>query len=105
MKHHEKCIHHGSILLADGTECPCDCHMPKSLSEKLLRLTKSELINLIIKIQLESQEEIWEYHTLSDNFGMTLEQSKKVNEIIKEVHNTAYKEIIKTIKNYIEKII
>jgi len=29
MKHHEKCIHYGSILLADGTECPCDCHKEK----------------------------------------------------------------------------
>lgn len=43
MKHHEKCIHYGSILLADGTECPCDCHRPKSLSESLIRLTKVDM--------------------------------------------------------------
>ncbi len=31
----------------------------------------------------------WSHHELSDNFGMTLEQSKKVNDLITLAHNNA----------------
>lgn len=72
--------------------------------DKLQRLTKTELIELLLKIYTEAEGEIWEYHTLSDNFGMTLEQSEKVNELIKNVHNTTHQEIIKTINNYVSAI-
>lgn len=70
--------------------------------EQLLKLTKSELIDLLLKIKQEAEGEIWEYHKFDDNFGMTFEQTKKVNEFMKCAHNTPLEEIIKTIKNYVD---
>ncbi len=71
--------------------------------ENLLKLTKNELIELIERIYRFSESEIWEYHKfhLSEPFGMNLEQLGKMNEFVKDVHNTAYNEIMKTIDSYI----
>ena len=41
-------------------------------NKELLRLTKSELIELILKIDQEAKDELWEYHKFSDNFGLII---------------------------------
>jgi hypothetical protein len=38
------------------------------------------------------QELKWSHHKLTDNLGMTLEQSKEINEIITIAHNNAIDE-------------
>lgn len=41
------------------------------------------------------ESEIWQDSKLSDNFGMTIEQSDKVNELLMKAHN----EVLQTIIN------
>jgi len=41
------------------------------------------------------KDEVWEYHKLTDNFGMTIEQSKKVNELILKAHNEVLEKTIR----------
>jgi hypothetical protein len=58
MKHHEKCIHYGSILLADGTECPCDCHKKYMNKETKIYEIVIEGIVYVPKSQVQEAEKL-----------------------------------------------
>ena len=44
----------------------------------------------------------WTYHKLTDNLGLTLEQSKEINKIINIVHNNAIDNAIDECRIFIE---
>jgi len=56
--------------------------------------------NFIGKEELRKKikEEIWVSHELTDNFGMTLEQSKKVNDLITLAYNNAFNKLLELLK-------
>ena len=56
----------------------------------------------MINLKQEIQNFKWTHHKLDDNFGMTLEQSKKVNDIISLAHNNAVDEMSQLFELYLE---
>lgn len=56
----------------------------------------------MINLKQEIQNFKWTHHKLDDNFGMTLEQSKKVNDIITLAHNNAVEEMSQLFDLYLE---
>jgi uncharacterized protein YbaP (TraB family) len=56
----------------------------------------------MINLKQEIQNFKWTHHKLDDNFGMTLEQSKKVNELITLAHNNAVDEMSQLFDLYLE---
>ena len=56
----------------------------------------------MINLKQEIQNFKWTHHKLEDNFGMTLEQSKKVNELITLAYNNAVDEMSQLFDLYLE---
>jgi mannose-6-phosphate isomerase class I len=56
----------------------------------------------MINLKQEIQNFKWTHHKLDDNFGMTFEQSKKVNELIMLAHNNAVDEMSQLFDLYLE---
>lgn len=56
----------------------------------------------MINLKQEIQNFMWISHKLDDNFGLTLEQSKKVNELILKAHNNAIEEMSNLFDLYLE---
>ena len=70
-QHNKKCIHYGNPLLANGDKCTCDCH---------------------------SENNHIKTHNISVfpfQIGMSLKQSKLVNDLIVTAHNNGVDETIK----------